>query len=89
MSSSSHQAMSLCNRLLNALHDVANVIVRDVWTSRQAEAYLEEVLFDAVGVERCTGIYRLLMHRLPHRTALDLLAQHEPMELRVQRHKLA
>ena len=48
------------NRLLDAIHNVADIIICNIWTCRQTEAYLEEVLFHTVGVYRCAVINRLL-----------------------------
>lgn len=52
-------------RLLDAIHDIAHVIIAYVWTSRQAEADLEEILLNTIGIDIVLCIYRLLMHWLP------------------------
>ena len=52
-------------RLFNALHYIAHVIIAYVWTGRQAEADLEEILLNTIGIDIVLCIYRLLVHWLP------------------------
>lgn len=65
------------NRFLNAFYNVVDVIIRDIRTCWQTEANLEDFFFNAICINRSTLIHRLLVHRLPNRTALDLLGKHE------------
>ncbi len=60
-----------------AVNDIAHVIIGHIRAGRKAETHLEKSFFHTVGVDRSTGIDRLLVHRLPRRTGLDLLAEHE------------
>ena len=64
-------------RFFDAVNDVAHVIIGHIRASREAEANLEERLLHTVGIDWSTGIDRLLVHWLPGRTGLDLLAEHE------------
>ena len=65
------------NRFLNAFYNVVDVIVRDIRTSRQTEAYLKQFLLYPIRIYRSTLIHGLFVHGLPYRTTLNLLAQHE------------
>ena len=67
----------LYNRLLDAIHNVADIIICNIRAGREAEANFEEVLFHPVGVYRCAFINRLLMHWLPGRACFDFLAEHK------------
>lgn len=71
-------ALSDC--VLDALHNILDIIVSHVWAGRETEAHLEKTGFHLVGVGSSTCIDRLLVHRLPYRTALDLLGKHEHAE---------
>ena len=67
-------------RLTNALHDIPDIIVTDIRSGRQTETNAEKRRLDVIGINRSTLINRLLVHWLPDRPALDLLAQHEHSE---------
>ncbi len=64
-------------RLLDAGHDVANIIIAHIRSRREAETDLKDRLGDTVQIGRRAGIDGLLVHGFPDRTALDLLAEHE------------
>lgn len=70
----------LPNRLLDAIHNIVDIIVSYVWAGRETEAYLEESGFHVVGVGCGACVNRLLVHRLPDRTSLDFLGKHEHAE---------
>ena len=58
-------------------YDITNIIIRYHRTCWQADTHLENSLTYAIHVCRSILIYWLLMHRLPNRSCLNLLAQHE------------
>ena len=60
-----------CDGRLDCLDDVADVVVGDVRSGREAEAYGEERLADTVDVCGRITVDRLFVHRLPERTRLD------------------
>ena len=68
---------TLSDRLPDALHNIPNILIRHIRTCRQAEPDLEQVLLHTICINRSSRIHRLLVHRLPYRTALDLLGKHE------------
>ena len=53
------------NRLFDAIHDIAHIIIAHIRTSRQTEADLEEILLHTIGIDIVLCIYRLLVHWLP------------------------
>ena len=67
----------LYNRFLDAFHNIMYIIICHVWSCWQAETYLEQFFLYTIGVDRSIGVYRLLVHRFPNRTAFNLLAKHE------------
>ena len=67
-------------RLFDALHNIPDIIVTDIRSGRQTETNAEKRRLDVIGINRSTLIDRLLVHWLPDRPALDLLAQHEHSE---------
>ena len=65
------------NSFLYTLHNIPNIFIRHIRTYRQAEPDLEQVLLHTICINRGTLIHRLLVHRLPNRTTLDLLGKHK------------
>ena len=70
------------NRILDAIHNVADIIICNIWPCWQAEANFEEVLFHAVCVNWHALIYRLFGHWLPGRACLDFLTEHKDTKSR-------
>ena len=68
---------TLSDCVLDALHNIPNILIRHIRTCRQAEPDLEQVLLHTICIDRSTLIHRLLVHRLPNRTALHLLTKHK------------
>ena len=68
---------TLSDCLPDALHNIPNILIRHIRTCRQAETDLEQVLLHTICIYRSSRIHRLLVHRLPNRTALNLLGKHE------------
>ena len=56
---------------LDGIYDIADIVVADPGTGREADAYLEERFRHAVDIGRIAGIYRLSVHWLPERSRLD------------------
>ena len=80
MNNHSRPQKVLKNRFLYALHDILHVLIRNIRTCWQTEANLKQFLLYPIRVHRSTLIHWLLVHRLPYRTALDLLGKHEHAE---------
>lgn len=59
--------------LLDAIDNIADIVVSHVWAGGETEAYLEKLGLHIVGVGCATGVNRLLVHRLPDWTAFDFL----------------
>ena len=66
----------LDHSLLDAIHDIAHIIIADVRSGRQTEANLEDRLRHPVDISRSILIYRLPVHRFPYRTALHPLRKY-------------
>ena len=77
MNNHSRPQKVLKNRFLYALHDILHVLIRNIRTCWQTEANLKQFLLYPIGIYWSTLIYWLLVHRLPYRTALNLLAKHK------------
>ena len=71
------QKLSFHNSLLDAIHNIADIIIRNPRTSRETEAHLEESFLYTIGIYWSTCIDRLLVHRFPDRTTLYLLVEHK------------
>ena len=63
---------ALCDGRLDGVDDVAYVVVGDIRSGREAEADGEERLADTVDVSRRVTVDRLLVHRFPEWTGLDV-----------------
>jgi hypothetical protein len=57
---------------LDIFNDVADVIVGDVGTGREAEAYGKEGFADTVHIGGIVGVNGLFVHRFPKRTGFDV-----------------
>ena len=68
------------NRILDAIHNVADIIISNIRACRETEANFEEVLFHAVWVNWHALIYRLFGHWLPGRACLNLLTEYKDMK---------
>ena len=64
------------NSVLNTLDNVLHILIAHIRPCGEAHANLEDGFFHAVGIDVATGIDGLLVHGLPHGSALDFLAQH-------------
>lgn len=71
--SKSTQNSNLPNCLLDAIDNIAYIIVSHVWAGWETEADLEKFGLHIVGVGCATGINRLLEHRLPDWATFDFL----------------
>ena len=66
----------LLYRFLDAINNVADILIRHIRPCGETHANLEDGFFHTVGIDVATGIDGLLVHGLPHGSALDFLAQH-------------
>ena len=65
------------NRLLDAINNITYIIIRHIRTSWQTETNLKDFFRHTTHVCHSISVYRLLMHRLPHRATFNLLREHE------------
>ena len=54
----------LLHRLLDALYYILHILISGARAGREAHADLEEINFYVIGINRGTGIDRLLVHRV-------------------------
>lgn len=62
---------------LNAIHNVLHILITNIRSCGQSHADLEDVFFNAIGINLTTSIHGLLVHGLPYGAALHLLAKHK------------